>query len=245
MEYCTFDYKITAEGADLDAKALQKLSAGQPLTLERVYDREDTWEITVNREGKTLGMLDYADCVGIAPFMDDDSLMIKSAGVTSVSVKNGKTRAKDVTRLNFAVEYRYDENLLKPYTGKSSKKGFVPDYDAMAAMAVYRVLDGQDDIVMKQTHLNRYLRQIPVSGRVRRQFFDGDFTDGSYNFCCEVLFDEKFTKCKISANIYNAENDDEYDAELDEREKQTALTLVNHCRIFSGEDPLGDDIEVE
>ena len=58
-------------------------------------------------------------------------------------------------------------------------------------------------------------------------------------------FDEKFTKCKISANIYNAENDDEYDAELDEREKQTALTLVNHCRIFSGEDPLGDDIEVE
>ncbi len=245
MEYCTFDYTITAEGADLDAKALQKLSAGQPLTLERVYDREDTWEITVNRDGKALGMMDYAECVGIAPFMDDDSLMIKSAMVTSVSVKAGKTRAKDVTRLNFAAECRYDENLLKPYTGKSGKKGFVPDYDAMAAMAVYRVLDGEDDIVMKQTHLNRWRRQIPVSAQVRKQFFDGDFTDGSYDFCCEVLFDEKFTKCKISASIYNKENGDEYDAELDEREKQTALTLVNHCRIFSGEERLGEDIEAE
>lgn len=244
MEKCTINYTIQAEGNDLDAKALQKVPAGRPLTLSRLYDEEDTWEITVSYNGKTLGMLDYKDCVGIAPFIDDDSLKIDSATAAGVTVSRGRVRAADVTTLALQVEYSYDERRLTVCSGRGGC-GFVPDYDVMAAMAVYRVLDGDDDIIMKQTHLNRYRCEIPVDGRRRSAYFDGDFAADTYVFRCRVLFDENFTKCKISACLYNKDRDERYETELDEREKQTALTLVNHSRIFAGDKPLSDDTEVE
>ena len=65
--------------------------------------------------------------------------------------------------------------------------------------------------------------------------------DTRYRFYCRVLFDEKFEKCKVSASVLSAE--DEFELELSALEKQSALTFVNHLRIFNGEAPLDCVIE--
>ena len=46
------------------------------------------------------------------------------------------------------------------------------------------------------------------------------------------------------AKIYNPDNEeDEFMLELDENEKQTVVTLVNHARIFDGEEGVNCEIE--
>ena len=88
-------YKITLEGNDLDAKAVQKMKQGDVLKLARVNDGEDTFEITVSTDkDKALDMLDYCDSIGIAPFMDDGSLEVKSVTVDKVFLKQGKAVPK-------------------------------------------------------------------------------------------------------------------------------------------------------
>ena len=97
MNKFTQKYKITLDGNDLDVKAMQKLKNGDLLKLARVSDGEDTFEITVSTSAdKMLDMLDYCDSVGVAPFIDDGSVVIENATVDKVFIKQGKSRAKAV-----------------------------------------------------------------------------------------------------------------------------------------------------
>ena len=113
MNRTVYSYTIALEGNDFDAKTAQSLKAGDGLCLERVCDELDTYEIVVSTtDGRQLDMLSYAESVGIAPFIDDGSVEILSAQVDSVQVKQGPSRAKDVTYLTFSVEFGYDEEWI-------------------------------------------------------------------------------------------------------------------------------------
>ena len=135
MNKFTWKYKITLEGNDLDVKAMQKLKSGDLLKLARVSDGEDTFEITVSTSaGKLLDMLDYCDSVGVAPFIDDGSVVIENATVDKVFLKQGKSRAKDRTTLFFNVEY----SLLK--VNSSSAKLLVVANNAKYSIAISNML---------------------------------------------------------------------------------------------------------
>ena len=242
MNKFTQKYKITLDGNDLDVKAMQKLKNGDLLKLARVSDGEDTFEITVSTAAdKMLDMMDYCDSVGTAPFIDDGSVVVENATVDKVFIKQGKSRAKDRTTLFFNVEYSYDE-LLQPYTGESGVFGFIPDDDIVLAVALHSVIDSGADIVMNQPYLNMYDMEKEITPQLKACLADIEFQeDTRYRFYCRVLFDEKFEKCKVSASVLSAE--DEFELELSALEKQSALTFVNHLRIFNGEAPLDCVIE--
>ncbi len=236
------NYFITLEGNDLDVKNVQKLKTGDKLKLGRVEDGEDTFEITVSTQAdKMIDLLAYCDSVGVAPFMDEGSVTVESAIVDKVDVKPGKSRAKDRTTLYFTVEYSYDE-LLVPYTGESGVFGFIPDDDIVLATAVHSVVDSGSDIVMNQPYLNMYDMEKEITQQLRPVFADMGLKDDTrYRFYCRVLFDEKFEKCRVWATILSAE--DEIELELSQLEKQSALTFVNHLRIFGGETPVDPVVE--
>ena len=237
MNNITKRYSITIEGNDLDAKAVQKLAEGDKLSLSRINDAEDTFEISVNSHDKAIDLLEYCHSIGIAQFIDDGSLEISDVTVTGVKVKQGKSRAKDKTTLYFDVDFNYDE-LLTPFEGESGIFGFIPNDDSVMAMAIYEVINSETDILMRQPYLNLFTMDIPMEYTAQFEMFDCEFDeDSDYNFCCNVLFDEKFEKCKIRAKIYNIDNEDEeFELELSDYEKQSALNLVNHARIFNGEE---------
>lgn len=238
-------YNITVEGNDLDAKAVQKLKAGENLKISRIIDGEDTYEIAVSTTGgKTLDLLAYCDSIGVAPFIDDGSVIVENATVDKVIVKQGKSRAKDKTTLFFDVEYSYDETVLTAHTGEGGIVGFIPNDDVVLAMAVYHVIDSGEDMVMQQPYLNMFNMDIPLNTDSRKELLDVEFDeDANHNFYCMVLFDEKFTRCKVSAKVINTATKQELEIPLDEDEKQSALTFVNHTRIFNGEDPVDCVIE--
>ncbi len=236
-------YKITLEGNDLDVKAMQKLKQGDVLKLSRVNDGEDTFEITVSTDkDKALDMLDYCDSIGIAPFIDDGSVEIRYATVDKVILKQGKSRAKDKTTLYFDVTFEYDEDILYPYTAANEISGFVSRDDAVLSMAVLYALSAGEDVVMRQPYLNMYEMECEINEDMKKVFEGIEFnTAENYNYYCRVLFDEKFSKCRVSANIVCGE--DEFELELSELEKQSALTFVNHLRIFNGEEPTDPVVE--
>ena len=236
-------YKIALEGNDLDVKAMQKLKQGDALKLSRVSDGEDTFEITVSTSSdKMLDMLDYCDSIGVASFIDDGSVEIVSATVDKVILKQGKSRAKDKTTMFFNVEYSYDEETLSPYTAENGVFGFVSADDVVMSMAVLYALSSGEDMVMRQPYLNMFDMEFEINEEMKKSFDGFEFKDGEkYTFYCRVLFDEKFSKCKVNANINCGE--DEYELELSELEKQSALTFVNHLRIFNGEEPVDCVIE--
>ncbi len=237
-------YSITVDGNDLDAKAVQKLKSGDSLKLGRMNDSEDTFEITISTPaGRMVDMLKYCDSVGVAPFIDDGSVIIESAIVDKVVLKQGKSRATDKITMFFDVEYSYDE-ALTVYTGADGIMGFIPDDDAVLAMAIYHVIDSGNDIVMHQPYLNMFNMKIPVDTDSRKQLFDIEFEDdGQHIFQCMVLFEKNFTKCRVTAKIVNYSNGEELEIELSEDEKQSALTFVNHTRIFDGEEAVDCVIE--
>ena len=237
-------YSITIDGNDLDAKAVQKLKSGDSLKLGRINDGEDTFEISVSTAGdKMLDLLAYCDSVGVAPFMDDGSVTADSVTVDRVVLKQGKSRAKDKTTLYFDVKYSYGDGL-SVYTGKDGIMGFVPGDDCVQAMAVYNVIDSGDDAVMQQPYLNMFNMEIPVDTDEKKQLFGVEFEENdSHSFYCMVLFDEKFAKCRVSAKIVNNTKGEELEISLNDDEKQSALTFVNHTRIFNGEDPVDCVIE--
>lgn len=237
-------YSIAIEGNDLDAKAVQKLKSGDSLKLGRINDGEDTFEISVSTAGdKMLDLLAYCDSVGVAPFMDDGSVTADSVTVDRVVLKQGKSRAKDRTTLYFDVKYSYGDGL-SVYTGKDGIMGFIPADDCVLAMAVYNVIDSGDDVVMQQPYLNMFNMDIPVDTDEKKQLFSVEFEENdSHSFYCTVLFDEKFTKCRVSAKIVNSTKGEELGISLNDDEKQSALTFVNHTRIFNGEDPVDCVIE--
>ena len=238
MKEITKKYSITLEGNDLDAKRAQKLTQGTELKLSRINDGEDTFEISVSAGDNALDLIDYCYSIGIAPFIDDGSIEVKSAVVDSVKVKQGKSRAKDKTTVYFDVTYTY-EDAVEPYEGESGIFGFIPKYDCVLAMAIYSVVNGSKDYVMIQQYLNYFVADIPMTSEEQLGMFDGDFKEGvNYNFSCGVIFDSEFKHCKAKAKIYNFDDEEDViEIELDENEKQSALTLVNHTRIFGGEEP--------
>ena len=87
-----------------------------------------------------------------------------------------------------------------------------------------------------------YDMEFEINEDMKKSFDGFEFDESKkYTFYCRVLFDEKFSKCKVNANINCGE--DEYELELSELEKQSALTFVNHLRIFNGEEPVDCVIE--
>ena len=238
MKEITKRYSITLDGNDLDAKRAQKLTQGAELKLSRIDDGEDTFEISVNAGENTVDLIEYCDSIGIAPFIDDGSIEIKSAAVENVKVKQGKSRAKDKTTVYFNVTYSYDD-AVEPYESENGIFGFIPKYDCVLAMAIYSVLNGSKDYVMIQQYLNYFVADIPMTMKEQYDIFEMEFKEGvNYNFSCGVIFDEEFKHCKAKAKIYNPDDEEDVlEIELDENEKQSALTFVNHTRIFGGEEP--------
>lgn len=240
MNIFTKSYFITLEGNDLDVKNVQKLKTGDSLKLGRVEDGEDTFEITVSTStDKMIDLLAYCDSIGIAPFMDDGSLSVQSATVDRVDVKQGKSRAKDKTTLHFTVEYSYDEEVLSPFT-QDGIFAFIPKDNVILAMGIYNVINSGEDMVMRQPYLNMYDMQVKLTAEMKTVLPEVD-ADKNGDFYAMVLFDEKFEKCKVNAKI--TRGDDEFELELTEYEKQSALTFVNHLRIFNGETPIDCVIE--
>lgn len=238
MNTTVYTYTISLEGNDMEAKAARSLKAGDALCLDRITDELDTFEIVVSTcDGKQLDMLTYAESVALAPFIDDGSVKIVSATVENVSTKDGVSRAKDVTYITFKVEYEYDENAVEPFTSGYDISGFMPTDDTMLALCIYRLLDYNEDIIT-QTHLNRYEFEVDMDDDTK-QFFDVEWDeDEDYMFCCEILFNETFTKCKVRSKIIS--DSGETAVETDDEMAQTMLTFVNHLRIFNDEKPLTD-----
>lgn len=228
MNTVAVKYRITLEGNDIDVKKVQKLKSGTPLLLKRICDAEDTYEICVcHSDGREIDLLTYAESIGIAPFIDA-GLVTAAAKTDSVQVKPGKSRAKDVTVLTAEVEYTYDETVLEFCRGRQAP-GFIYPGDTVLSLAVLTVINGDSDVLVQRPYLNLYTMEL---------------TDGENRVECHTLFDEKFTKCKISAKIYNKENI-EQELDLEESEKETVLTLINHARIFDGEEGINCEIEQE
>lgn len=245
MTNMTTAYIISLEGNDLDVKKVQKLKAGDALVMKRLNDAEDTYEICVCfPDGREIDMLSYAESIGVAPFMDDGSITVEKAEVTYVKVTPGKTRAKDITTLYFKVTYAYDEEVLARFTD-TDVLAFHTDEDAVLTMAAASVAGGDSDVVMSRPYLNLYTMDMPMEYGWQYEMYDCDYEENTtYNFYAHALFNEDFTKCKVMAKIYNPDNEeDEFVLELDENEKQTVVTLVNHARIFDGEDGVNCEIE--
>ena len=241
MKNTVYSYTIALEGNDIDVKTARGLKNGDKLTLERVTDQLDTYEIVVSTEkGGALDMLGYVESVAVAPFMDDGGLSVLSAQVTSVQTQDGPTRARDMTYINFDVEYSYDENVIVPFCSGYDINGFMPQNNTMLALCIYRLLDYNEEIIT-QTHLNRYEFEVDMDDDTR-QFFDVEWKDEDYMFQSEVLFNETFTKCRVRSKIYS--DSDEIMLETDIQDAEVMLTFVNHVRIFNDEKPL-TDCEVE
>ena len=241
----TTSYMVSLEGNDIDTKKVQKLKKGDALQLKRISDAEDTYEICVcHKDGREIDLLSYAESVGIAPFMDDGSLTVKSAAVAAVTVTPGKTRAKDITDLQLQVTYSYDEEILARYEDTDTL-AFATAEDTVQTMAAFSVAAGDSDVVMSRPYLNLYTMDMPMEYGWQYELFDVDFEENTtYNFYAHALFNEDFTKCKILAKVYNPDSEeDEFELELEESEKATVVTFVNHARIFDGEDGVNCEIE--
>lgn len=238
----TFRYTLTITGNDLDAKTAQALSAGDALTLDRVDDQYDTFEIVVSTaDGKNLDMLTYAESVGTAPFIDSGSAKIVAAQVEKVTVKPGKSRATDQTVVEFAVDFEYDEQQLTVFCGGFDLvPAFMPKDDALYSLCLYRMLDYGMDIIT-QTHLNRYEFEVDMDDDTK-QYFDFEWDDEDWFFATEILFDQSFSRCKVRSRLYSESR--QVALSCSQQDAQTMLTFVNHLRIFNDEDRI-DDCEVE
>ncbi|MEG1863051.1 MAG: hypothetical protein RR198_05535 [Oscillospiraceae bacterium] len=234
-------YTLIIEGDDLDAKAARKLKEGDPLKLKRLNDPLDSFEIVVySPQDKELDMLSYPESLGIAPYMDNGSLKIVSATVISLTCSQGKVRSGDMSYLSFSVEYSFDEELLEPYFSQTGILAFMPCDDCVLTMANYCLLDrGVSPI--GQTHLNRYVLSTPLND-ASRLIFDLDFKENvQYFFCAQVLFNESFTLCKTSAQVYC--EGESYQVDLEENEMLSLIELINHYRILNNQDPVDCQIE--
>lgn len=233
MQNTTFKYTLSLQGNDIDAKAAKNLKQGDKLELKRVWDEFDTYEIVVYTEnGDGLDMLGYAESVGIAPFMDNGSVNVVSAVVSDVEIVEGASRAKDITNVHFEVVFAYDDEILAPFGGGYDETmAFMPKNDAIFSLCLYRLLDYNMPIIT-QTHLNRYEFEVDMDDDTK-MFFDIPFDDEDYFFTVEVLFDETFTKCRMSSRVYSESK--QYLMPVDEHTADVMMTFINHLRIFNEE----------
>ncbi len=236
----TVKYTIQLEGNDIDTKKVQKLKSGTPLLLKRVNDAEDTFEICVcHPDGREIDMLSYSESIGIAPFIDEEIITV-AAVVDKVEVKPGKSRAKDLTILTLNVEYSC-EDLQTVQTEKCF--GFIDSEDIILTLATLNAVLGDKDMPVERPYLNLYTMDLPVTNGAK-EYFEYDFAqDEQYILAVKALFNPDFTKGRISAALCNKEGEEKEIIELEENEKQTVLTLVNHARIFDGEEGINPEIE--
>lgn len=227
----TFDYSISIDGNDLDAKNAQKLCVGDSLSLERIEDALDTYELVITTAaGKELDMLSYPESVGIAPFLDDGRVKILCGKVSKTALTLGKTHATDKTFLSFSITFEYDPTLLKVLRG-SGGNGFLPLGDNFYSLCLYRCLDYALPIIA-QTHLNRYEFEAQLDESTKR-FFDFDFEAGDYFYMADTIFNESFTQCKMHCKIYCKNSEKEIS--FSENDAQRFLLLINHYRILCDE----------
>ncbi|MEG0090977.1 MAG: hypothetical protein RSA20_04085 [Oscillospiraceae bacterium] len=235
MAQATFSYSLCVEGNDIDAKNAQRVQVGEALTLKRMEDEFDTFELVVcTLGGKELDMLSYPESVGIAPFLDDGTVQLVASSVTSATMIPGKTRSKDRTRLTFNFTFQYDEKAVTEFLGGANVHGFMPTQDVFFALCLYRCLD-YDEQIISQTHKNRYEFEVDLDDDTK-PFFEVPFGDGDYFYVVEALFNEEFTQCKMSGKIYS--DSEQYPIELLENDCDRMLLLINHYRIFGDEDPI-------
>ncbi|MBQ3394224.1 MAG: hypothetical protein IJG64_03625 [Oscillospiraceae bacterium] len=201
-------YRLLFEGNDLDAKTVQRLSAGDSLVMERLRDEEDTFDIVIKTaSGRELDMLSYGESLGIAPYLDDGSLVVIGARVESVNVREGRTRAKDLTSLAFSIDYEYGEDL-EPFERDGIlyflSKDPILDTAVIHFCTTHRLME------------RPYLNVFELSGE----------PEEGQEICLRVIFNEKFTNCRFSLEIGGETVD------MDEEMKDTALDLVNHRRML-------------
>lgn len=225
-------YRISAFGADLDAKALQKLNKGDELVLKRLEDSLDTYEILVcGKDGKELDMLEYGESLGIAPYMDSLLAACTGAQVDSVQVKKGKSRAKDETVLTFTAVFEYDDSL--EVLEKNGKVIFLPADDIIAACAGVSGAENGGDFTDRDK--DGYSLYMVMSDVVGNMYFE-DF-DREKNYILKATLVTKEEKYTAKARLFAAKEGEEYrlaeNIALNESEQETLLTLVNHYRIFS------------
>lgn len=239
LKTTAFKYQINIQGNETDAKAAQKLKKGDKLLLKRIYDEFDTYEIVIcTAEEKELDMLSYPESVGIAPFLDDERLFAKSMTVDNVTVTAGKKHSEDNTKVDFTIEFEYDDEVLAPFGGSYNETmGFMPADDDVFCLCMYRILDYNMPIIT-QTHLNRYEFEVDIDDDTK-MFFDLDESENSRFYQAEILFDEKFENCRIKARIYDEEGFNQ-PLDFDENGAKTLLTFINHFRIFNGEESIKD-----
>ena len=242
MKNTVFKYTIGVEGNEMEAKVAQALKKDDELVLSRVHDTLDTYEIVVStQDGTDLDMLGYVESIGIAPFMDKELVKVKSAKVTSVDVVPGQTHAKDVTYVNFDVDFAYEDSILAPFGGGYDETmAFMPKGDAIFSLCLYRILDYNMPIIT-QTHLNRYEFEVDMDDDTK-MFFDIPWDDEDYFYTVEILFNETFTKCRLSGRIYSETK--QYLIPCGEHIADVLLTFLNHVRIFNDQDPVTEcDVE--
>lgn len=222
-------YFLKIDGYDLDARAAAKLEPGQGLKILRMDDEEDTYEIVVcDEQGREMDMLSYEESIGIAPFLDDGSVVVNSTLVKTIEMNRGKTRRKDMTLVIFEMEYGYDRERLRPVEIEGTF-GFIPLDNMVLAMAIYHCMQGKGSF--EKLYQNFYQLDCPVYDR---SFLDNRRDSRRQVFLrAGVLFNPKFDRCRVTAKLYTRQT--EWDLDLTEQLKLTALTLVNHIRIFEGQ----------
>ncbi len=214
----TTSYVLTFHGNDLDTKKIQKFKRDDPIMLVRITDSEDTFDILV--VGSTpspleLDLLDYGSSLGIAPYLDSGNLRVVKAAVLSVNVIQGKTRAKDLTRLEFYVDYEYDEGLVP--VKRDGVLAFLSGNEVLDR-AVIQFLDTGK--LMERPYRNLYTltRGLETS--------KGVFEDITFR----AHFNEDFTRCRTTRTVGNVTGP------LDEDERDMLIELVNHRRILLDDD---------
>lgn len=237
MKEISLQYTLSIEGNDLDAKNAQKLSMGDALLLKRMCDEQDTYEILITDiSGRELDMLSYNECLGIAPFLDDESLVFVGASVNSVTLTEGKTRSGDITQLSFNCIFNYDEDKLTFYETGLQVPCFLPSDNRFYCLCLFCALD-YDEAVITQTHLNRYEFSIDIDSDSEK-LLNIDINGEDYFYLAEVIFNESFTQCKIKAKIYNEKR--QFLCDMEQKECEAFLELINHFRIFNNQQPLSD-----
>ena len=241
MTDITLHFSLAIEGDDLDAKTAKKLNPQDKLILKRLDDQLDSFEIVIcTAEGKELDMLSYPESLGLAPYIDQGSVTFQNASLDNMVFTPGKVRAKDMTRLNLTAHFSFDEAILVPYHSQSGTFAFMPSDNRILAMANFAILDYETGPI-EQTYLNCYVLDIDLDEDSRPLFPVSYEENQDYFFCAQALFNEAFTKCRITAKVYSG--NDSFNIDLEAEETAYFLELINHYRIFLDQEPIICEIE--
>lgn len=240
MKSCGGKYSLIIEGAELEAKTVQKLKDGENLILKRIDDERDTCEILVcTSAGKEIDLLSYGQSLALAPFLDDGTVEVKSVTVIRVTVKPGKTRAKDKTILTFRCNFQYDDSRIQPFADEKGAVYFVPVDNFPFTAAVRSALNGCDDFVAK-IRSDCYDVYIPLDADAAKMYDIELDENQDYLLCGRVSSKDDFSHCTVKAYICVLEENESQEPEeieINREEKAFFVTLVNHRRVFDDEQP--------